>query len=155
MASPLHDNPKSKKADDKPAPPEPNKAEQDAKGAEDSRAAAKAKAAGGGSLAGGPNEPAEPSKATEAAGEDAAAQGESPKDKFMDGMKNIHKRHESERRDTHGNHREALRQMHARHNKEISDHFDLHFGEGTDSAVEGAARANSPKPQGGDPVDEE
>lgn len=117
MANPLHDNDRSKsmsKKDDKKPEEKP-----------DEKAAIEKKAA---------EKPKEP----EGDGEKPAAEGEaaaSPKDMFMDGMKAIQKRHESERRDTHGNHREALRQMASRHGKEIADHFDLHFGQGETPAA--------------------
>jgi len=108
MANPLHDNARSKtekKADDKKPEEKP-----------DEKAAIEKKAA---------EKPKEPE------GEDAdGAEGEaaaSPKDAFMDGMKNMKKRHEGELRDAHGNHREMLRQMAARHGKEIADHFDMHM----------------------------
>lgn len=120
MASPLHDNPRSSK--------EGKKEEKKPEEKPDEKAAAEKKAT---------------DKAKDGDGEKPMAEGEkpegeaasSPKDMFMDGMKSIQKRHESERRDTHGNHREALRQMAGRHGKEIADHFDLHFGEGGGTAA--------------------
>ena len=67
-------------------------------------------------------------------GEGAEAPAGSPdaamKDKFLEGLKMIQKRHETERMEHHGQMREAHRTMGRRHNKEIADHFDLHFGEG-------------------------
>lgn len=49
------------------------------------------------------------------------------KDKFMDAMKGMAKTQESERRDTHNNHREAMRMMHARHQKQANDLIDEHM----------------------------
>lgn len=75
-------------------------------------------------------------EADESAGASAAATGDgngdttSPRDKFMEGLKAIRKRHEKERADYHNGHREHLRGMSARHDKEFSDHYDLHFKEG-------------------------
>lgn len=130
MASPLHDNPKSPKGEKpKDAPEKKPAPKPDEKDAGEKKMADKAKAAPDadepkkGGYLGGDSEPGEGSAKREV--EDAASAGMSPKDKFMEGMKGIQKRHESERRDFHGNHREALRQMAGRHGKEIADHFDM------------------------------
>ena len=53
--------------------------------------------------------------------EKAMDKAKSASGKFIDAMKALHKQHESERRDYHGNHREALRQMAARHEKSFRD----------------------------------
>lgn len=74
--------------------------------------------------------------ADESAGEKKA---EGKGDKMSAGLKEIHKRHESERRDFHGNHREALRQMATRHEKdlrEFMDGFDAGEAEGDDMEAE-------------------
>jgi len=42
-------------------------------------------------------------------------------DKMLEGLKMLHKAHESERRDFHGNQREAMRQMATRHEKAIRE----------------------------------
>lgn len=101
-----------------------------------------------------PESAAEEKPAAEAAAEKPAGEAEAPaaeagpaeagpKDKFLDGMKAIRKRHETEHRDFHGNNREAMRQMSTRHGKEIADHFDLHFSEGG-TAAEGTAGSEKP-----------
>jgi hypothetical protein len=113
--SPLHDNPRSSKGEKPKEEAAPEKA------------AEKPAEGDGGAAA-----PAAEAKAAPA--EEKAA---SPKDMFLDGMKAIRKRHESEMRDHHGNHRESMRQMASRHTKEIADHFDMH-GAGEAKADEGA-----------------
>jgi hypothetical protein len=109
MASPLHDNPRSKS--DKKEEKKPDEKPEE-------KAAVEKKAA---------EKPKEPDAAEKP--EEAGEAEPSKKDMFMDGMKAIQKRHESERRDFHGNHREAMRQMANRHSKEIADHFDLSLGD--------------------------
>ena len=42
-------------------------------------------------------------------------------DKMLEGLKMLHRAHESERRDFHGNQREAMRQMATRHEKAIRE----------------------------------
>lgn len=113
MASVLHDNPRSKtekKSDEKP----------DEKTATEKKAAEKAK----------PEEKKPEGEGKKPEGEEGVEETMSPKDKFMEGMQNIQKRHEGERRDFHGNQKEAMRQMQARHGKEIADHFDLGMRDG-------------------------
>lgn len=64
--------------------------------------------------------------------------------KLIEGLKALHKAHETERRDYHGNHREALRQMAGRHEKQIKDMMDQHMagmGEAAPAADAGAAPA--------------
>lgn len=132
MASPLHDNPKSPKSSEKKDDKKPEEKKPESGG--DEKAAIEKKAS---------------EKPKEADGEKPAAEGEgaaSPKDEFMDGMKNIQKRHESERRDFHGNAREQMRQMGSRHNKEIADHFDLKFGKGETPAAAGPDAGNAAEP---------
>lgn len=116
--SPLHDNPRSSKDAEKK--PEETPAEKKA-----GEVAAEA--------AGGEEKPKVEEKPS--AAEEKAA---SPKDLFLDGMKAIRKRHESEMRDHHGNHRESMRQMASRHTKEIADHFDMHGAAEDKPSAEGA-----------------
>lgn len=120
MASPLHDNPRSKteKKDDK-------KPERDA-----SRSEAVTKEPGPNDEEKKPDLKDQRDERPPKDGEAMAAEEGGPKDKFMDGMKAIQKRQESERRDFHGNMREQMRQIGSRHNKEIADHFALNFGGG-------------------------
>lgn len=137
MANPLHDNARSKadkpkdKADDKK--PE---AGGDEKAAIEKKATEKPAGESNGPGEGIMKKPSEDKPVA-----DAGDEGASKKDMFMDGMKAIQKRHESERRDMHGNHREALRQTASRHGKEIADHFDLHFGQGETPAAAPAGGA--------------
>lgn len=51
---------------------------------------------------------------------------ESASEKFLKAIGEVRKRHESERRDFHGNHREMLRSMAARHDKEIGMLIEQH-----------------------------
>ena len=66
----------------------------------------------------------ETDSADERAGEEKMETAKKASDKFLDAMKALHKQHEMERRDHHGNHREALRQMAARHEKSFRDLVD-------------------------------
>lgn len=66
---------------------------------------------------------------------------------LMEGIKKLHKAHEAERRDAHGNHREALRQMSGRHEKqfkELVDGFKGSDNKGEDvTGTEAAAAADT------------
>lgn len=68
-------------------------------------------------------------------------------DKFIEAMKGLHKQHETERRDYHGNHREALRQMASRHEKAFRDlveGFKMDDDEGEEvTGTEAAAAADT------------
>lgn len=125
--SPLHDNPRSrekvtetKKVTERESDSEDKGKE--AEGTVEPEPAPNGDAEGGG---GGTKETGEGAAEAPAGSPDAAM-----KDKFLEGMKMIQKRHETERMEHHGQMREAHRAMGKRHNKEIADHFDLHFGEG-------------------------
>lgn len=52
------------------------------------------------------------------------------KQKFIEALRSLHKTHETERRDFHGNMREAMRQMSGRHEKAIKDLMDSHMSGG-------------------------
>lgn len=62
--------------------------------------------------------PADAKAADAKTAEDAAPD---PLEALMGDFKAMHKRHETERRDAHGNQRELLRTMTGRHEKEIGD----------------------------------
>lgn len=51
---------------------------------------------------------------------------ESASEKFLKAIKEVRSRHESERKDFHGNMRESLRQMALRHDKEIGGLIEQH-----------------------------
>jgi len=57
-------------------------------------------------------------------------------DKLIQGLKALHKTHETERKDYHNNHREALRQMSGRHEKQIKDLYSAHMGEKPEAQME-------------------
>lgn len=69
-------------------------------------------------------EAAATAEADMARGDKPRADKEAPKsnsaDMLLSDLRDMHKRHEGERKDTHNNHREMMRQMSARHEKEIS-----------------------------------
>lgn len=63
---------------------------------------------------------------------------EKASDKFLKAIGEVRKRHESERRDFHGTHREQLRQMAARHDKELGALIETHSpAEGNANDVDG------------------
>lgn len=86
--------------------------------------------------------------ADERKGEEKAADAK-PADKMLEAMKALHKQHEAERRDHHGNHREALRQMASRHEKSFRDLVDSFAGSDASgaevNAPEAAAAAETAK----------
>lgn len=127
MASPLHDNPRSRSEEKKKPEEKP-----DEKSATEKKAAEKAKP-----------EEKKPEGEEKPEGDEEASAG----DKFAEGMSKIEKRHEGERRDAHGNHREMLRQMASRHAKEIADHFDMSLKPGEAAEGEGAPAAGGAAPE--------
>lgn len=122
MASPLHDNKRSKELEGDKAKPKPAEGE---KKAEEKPAGYIAGEAEPGATTHKRDEmaPAGNDEVAVAAGEAAPA----PKDMFMDGMKAMRERHLRERRDAHGAHKKAIESMGERHEKEFTDHYDLHF----------------------------
>lgn len=71
----------------------------------------------------------------------------SPAAKQAEARMAMHKRHEGERKDFHGNMREQMRQMATRHNKEIVDMNAAHEGEL--AATPAAGGEPSAEPAGG------
>jgi hypothetical protein len=128
--SPLYDAPNGEakhgaRAEKKPAEDKPP-AKADAKPADDKDPAAKptAKPAD--------KDPAKP------AGDAKPAAEEPKKPPAHEALSGVHKRHETERRDHHGNVREQYRQMASRHEKELKDFHAAHLAE--------LAAGNAPAP---------
>lgn len=72
-------------------------------------------------------------------------------EKMLEGLKQLHKAHETERSDANGNHREALRQMASRHAKQIRELAQSHMdGMGPGDGAGGEAPAGgAPAAEGG------
>lgn len=148
MASPLHDNPKSKK-EDEPV----KKAAQEGDGGEDKTPVVteppkKPEPAAG-------EKPAEGEKPSTNGETPAGGTAEDPAAKFFDQLKAIHKEHDTERtsvygnhetqrRDLHGSHRTAIREMNARHEKRLKAHMDT-MAPAPEQAAAGDVAAVAPK----------
>lgn len=90
---------------------------------------------------------------------DAMPSGPSMGDKHSEARSGMMKRHEGERKDAHGNHRDNLRKMTLRHEKEIKELMAAHEaemagaaaapaeGNGAPDPAAGAASAAAPAPQ--------
>lgn len=150
MASPLHDNPKSKKEEAEPT--------KEVGGAKESKPAAKKPEE---------KEPVNDKGQTQGEEREAEPGGDDDNDKvdpgakFFDQLKNIHKRQDTERgslngnqeqqrRDLHGSHRSAHREMADRHAKELKDHM----AEMPTPDAAGQPPAGGPAPVGGVPGSE-
>lgn len=70
-----------------------------------------------------------------------------PADPVIEGLRTIHKLHESERADLHNNHREAMRQMHSRHEKALSTYMGTALGVGGASEDAAADQGVAPAAQ--------
>lgn len=87
-------------------------------------------------------------KAEPAAKKDGEGDGEDKGAKAAADYKAMMKRHESERRDAHGAHKDNLRKIATRHEKEIKDMMQQNMGGGadTDASADGGDMAD----KGGD-----
>ncbi len=146
--SPLYDAPKGEAKHgarpEKKPDPEP-KAEAKPASDKDATAEKAPKKADGNAKATEPKEEAGTKPAEKAAGGEEAA-----KPPMHEALNGIHKRHETERRDHHGNVREQYRQMASRHEKELKDFHAAHLAELTagNAPAPGVVPGNAPeKPQ--------